>query len=109
MSASMPSKKPLPDVPLLATTEVEVLEEVTTGTGLDAPWRVILFNDNVHTFDEVIFQLMKATGCSKSRAEAHAWEVHTKGKSRVYEGDMEACFRVKSILDEIALITEIQG
>jgi ATP-dependent Clp protease adaptor protein ClpS len=28
------------------------------------PAKVILFNDEVHTFDEVISQLIKATRCS---------------------------------------------
>ena len=27
-----------------------------------SPWRLILFDDNIHTFDEVIEQLIKATG-----------------------------------------------
>ncbi|SHK09734.1 ATP-dependent Clp protease adaptor ClpS [Rhodothermus profundi] len=92
--------KPVSPVP-----EVTVEEE----TRLDAPWRVILYNDDVHTFDEVIFQLMKATGCSLPEAEALTWKVHTEGKAAVYEGSFEACFRVQGVLREIQLITEIQG
>lgn len=86
----------------------EVLEE-EVSTSLDEPWRVILYNDNIHSFDEVIVQLVKATGCSISQAEAHAWRAHVQGKAAVYEGSFEDCLRVKSVLDEIALITEIQG
>ncbi len=82
--------------------------DVTSGTGIDEPARVILFNDNVHTFDEVITQIIKATGCPSSKAEAFAWEVHTQGKATVYSGEMPDCLRVSGILEEIALHTQIE-
>lgn len=82
---------------------VEVDEDVET------PWRVILFNDAIHTFDEVITQLVKATGCSSTEAEQVAWTVHTKGKAMAFEGSFPGCFRVQGVLREIQLVTEIQG
>lgn len=88
-------------------TDVAVEEEKEERT--DDPWRVILYNDEIHTFDEVISQLIKATGCSTSRAEKLAWEVHTTGKAAVYEGSFEECFRVQGVLREIQLVTEIEG
>ncbi|MHB8581267.1 MAG: ATP-dependent Clp protease adaptor ClpS [Ignavibacteriaceae bacterium] len=69
--------------------------------------KVVLFNDNWHTFDEVIIQLIKAINCSFEKARDHAFEVHVKGKSIVYSGDMKDCLRVSSILEEIALNTQI--
>ncbi len=81
-------------------------QETLTDT-LDA-YRVILFNDDVHTFDEVIFQIIKAIRCTRSKAEKHTWEVHTKGLSMVYAGTLPACLKVSSILEEIDLRTEIQ-
>ncbi|NND73137.1 MAG: ATP-dependent Clp protease adaptor ClpS [Rhodothermales bacterium] len=90
-------------------TEVETLVEEDDGTSINNPWRVILFNDAVHTFDDVINQLMKATGCSSQHAEQIAWTVHTKGKALAYEGKFEECFRVQAVLREIQLITEIEG
>ena len=92
-----------------ATPETEVIEEEETATRLDSPWRVILYNDEIHTFDEVIFQLIKATGCTVERAEALAWQVHTQGKANVFEGTFEECFRVQGVLREIQLVTEIEG
>ncbi|MBS1903712.1 MAG: ATP-dependent Clp protease adaptor ClpS [Bacteroidetes bacterium] len=74
---------------------------------IDLPLKVMLFNDNFHTFHEVIGQICKATGTTRDRAEAHAWEVHTKGKSVVFDGDMGECLRVSSVLEEIALHTQI--
>lgn len=74
---------------------------------LDA-YKVILYNDDVHSFDEVIFQIIKATHCTRSKAEKHTWEVHTKGRSVVYAGTLPTCLKVSSILEEINLKTEIQ-
>lgn len=89
--------------------EVEVLVEVATEERVDEPWRVILYNDDVHSFEEVIMQLIKATGCSLQDAERLAWQAHIEGKTSVFEGTFEECFRVQSVLREIQLITEIEG
>jgi ATP-dependent Clp protease adaptor protein ClpS len=86
------------------TRTEELVADVDT---LDS-WRVVLFNDDKHTFDEVIFQIIKAVRCTRSIAEKHTWEVHTKGRSIVYSGNMTKCIHVSAILEEIALKTEIQ-
>lgn len=95
--------------PAAPDTDVQVEEKASTEERLDEPWSVILYNDDVHTFDEVITQLIKATGCSSAEAEKLAWTVHTEGKATVYEGPFEECFEVQSVLREIELITEIKG
>ena len=89
--------------------EVEVHVEERVSEAIDSPWRVILYNDEIHTFDEVIIQLIKALGCSTSQAEAYAWRAHVQGKAKVYEGDFESCLRVQSVLREIELVSEIEG
>jgi ATP-dependent Clp protease adapter protein ClpS len=71
--------------------------------------KVILFNDNIHTFDDVISQLIKAIGCTSERAESYAWEVHTKGKACVFIGEIEKCLKVSGILEEIGLHTQIES
>jgi ATP-dependent Clp protease adaptor protein ClpS len=84
-------------------TEEVVDESIAT------PWRVILYDDDIHTFDEVIAQLMKATGCGLAKAEELTWQVHNEGKAIAYEGEFEECLRVDSVLKEIQLVTEIKG
>ena len=74
--------------------------------GLSA--RVILFNDEDHTFEEVISQIMRATGCSIEEAEALTVEVHERGKAMVFDGPMNACLRVSAILEEISLHTQVE-
>jgi len=69
--------------------------------------RVVLFNDDWHTFDEVIVQLIKAVNCSFEIARGFAFEIHVKGKAIVFSGSMNECLRVSSVLEEIALNTQI--
>lgn len=86
---------------------VEVL--VKERENIETPWRVLLYNDAIHTFDEVINQLTKAIRCNRAYAEEITFKVHNEGKALVYEGDFEPCFEVNNILKEIQLITEIKG
>lgn len=88
---------------------VEIIEEEEEDVDEDSPWRVILYNDEIHTFDEVIEQLVKALKCSTDHAEKLTFKVHNEGKAKVYEGEFEDCFEVNAILKEIQLITEIKG
>ena len=89
-------------------TNIAPVEEKDEDTATQEPAKVILFNDDVHTFDEVIGQLIKAIHCDSTRAEAIAWEVHTQGKALVYEGPMPECLKVSHILEEIDLHTQIE-
>lgn len=88
-----------------SVSEPDIQTEDITTTGLES--KVILFNDDWHTFDEVIAQLIKAVNCSYEKARAYAFEVHVKGKSVVFTGKMKDCLKVSGILEEIALMTEI--
>lgn len=92
-------------------TEVDTLidESIDDGTGNGLGTKVVLFNDNYHTFDQVIKQLMLAIKCSEETAFYHAQTIHTKGKSDVFKGDIQDCLRVSSILQEINLKTQIVG
>ncbi|HEY6952746.1 MAG TPA: ATP-dependent Clp protease adaptor ClpS [Bacteroidota bacterium] len=89
-------------------TNTVPVEQNEDDTLTQEPAKVILFNDEIHTFDEVIGQLIKAIHCDSNRAEAIAWEVHSTGKAVVYEGPMPECLKVSHILEEIALHTQIE-
>ena len=86
----------------------KALPEQHTTQVIIEPWNVILLNDEWHTFDEVIIQLMRATNCAQEKAEAIAWEVHTKGESLCFTGSKERCELVASILEEIKLKTRLE-
>ncbi len=87
--------------------ETEVIDQPDEKE--DTPWRLILYNDEEHTFDEVINQLIKALGCTVAKAEEITMKVHNDGKALVYEGAFEECLKINSVLREIQLITEIKG
>ncbi|MBI5243668.1 MAG: ATP-dependent Clp protease adaptor ClpS [Elusimicrobia bacterium] len=70
-------------------------------------WRVVLFNCDCHTFDEVERQLIKAIHCSLSCARRFSWEVHSKGSAIVYRGHLERCEAVAGILSDIRLIVKV--
>ncbi len=89
--------------------DVEVVVDEETEERLDEPWKVILYNDEIHSFEEVILQLIKATGCSTTDAVRITFNAHLKGKALAYTGSFEECFRVNGVLREIQLVTEIQG
>lgn len=82
--------------------------EIEQNDLLNIPAKVILFNDEFHTFDDVIIQLIKAINCTLEQAEALTWEVHYKGKALVFDGDISECIRVSSVLEEINLGTQIE-
>lgn len=80
-----------------------------TSTFVIEPWNVILINDDWHTFEEVIFQLVKATGCTVEQAQAIAWEAHALGEALCYTGPRERCELVASILEEIELAVRLEA
>ncbi|MFQ5543561.1 MAG: ATP-dependent Clp protease adaptor ClpS [Nitrospiria bacterium] len=90
---------------VLDRPESAVLNEDETEEA--KPWQVTIFDDDVHTIDEVIFQVQKATGVSLEVAFEVTMEVHTQGQSICYAGILEKCEQVASILREISLSVEV--
>jgi len=87
---------------------VEQEKDLTEEIVIQEPPKVVLFNDELHTFDEVIHQIVKATGCAYAKAEALTWQVHNAGKAVVYQGELPRCMEVSGVLEEIELMTQIE-
>jgi ATP-dependent Clp protease adaptor protein ClpS len=89
-------------------TTVETLDERLNESirDTDGPWVVILYNCDCHTFDEVILQLQKATGCPIDKAVAIAVEAHTRGRAIALSGERSECERVAAVLRAIRLQVE---
>ena len=85
-------------------SEIEQDEIVETQT----PAKVILFNDDFHSFDDVIYQLIKAIRCDLEKAKALTFQIHNSGKAVVFGGELAKCIQVSSILEEIQLRTQIE-
>jgi ATP-dependent Clp protease adaptor protein ClpS len=85
---------------------IEVLED------LASPFHLIVWNDEVNTFDWVIETLVEICGHSAEQAEQCAVIIHTRGKYAVKNGDYDT---LKPMCDAItergigATIEEVVG
>ena len=82
-------------------------EESATGDASGDAHRVILYNDDIHAFDDVVRQVQKATGASTEDAFAITMQAHETGRAVCYAGPHDACAKVADILREIGLHVEI--
>jgi len=78
------------------------------GTQLQHPCQVILFNDDWHTFDEVILQVQKATGCNLEEATRITLAAHNEGQAVAFSGPFERCEIVAAKLQQIKLGVSIE-
>ncbi len=69
--------------------------------------KLLLFNDDWHSFDEVALQLVKALKCNTKKAHMLTTKVHYNGKAIIFKGDLEQCLTIGMILEEIDLRTII--
>jgi ATP-dependent Clp protease adapter protein ClpS len=91
------------------TLETPVISNDTDiGNILGKPYNVILFNDETHSMNEVVAQIMKATQCDAGRASAIMMEAHNMGRAIAFSGSLERCEHAESILAEIHLGTKIE-
>ena len=82
-------------------------QQANTGVGSDRDWVVLVYDNDANTFEEVIFILMLATGCSQNEAEIEAWEVHHLGKSVVHHGPEQTCRKAAEIIATIGIRVEV--
>ncbi len=70
--------------------------------------QIILYNDDVNTFDWVIESLVKVCDHDSVQAEQCAWLVHLKGKCAVKNGALEDLRIYKEALTERGLSAVIE-
>lgn len=79
----------------------EVEEQVRT-------WKVVLYNDEDNSFEDVIVLLILYCQHDEYQAEQCALIVHTKGKYAVKEGPREEMKLIASALAENGLTVDIE-
>ena len=97
----------LPSEPDDFDTEWQPEDETNVALAVEGVWCVIVYNDEWHTYDEVILQLQKATGCSLELATTLTREIDMTGRAVVYKGDRLECRKVAAVLREIRLQVEL--
>ena len=65
------------------------IEEVDVLTLTDEPYSLIVWNDEVNTFEWVIETLVEVCGHSSEQAEQCAYLIHHKGKYAVKNGNYD--------------------
>lgn len=88
-------------------TEEIVIEKIETGTSLIS--QLIVYNDDVNTFDWVIKCLIEICSHSNQQAEQLSLIVHFKGKAIVKSGAMEVLKPMKDALCERGLSAVIES
>lgn len=70
----------------IMSTQEKTLEEVITQEDVQKNNEIVLYNDDVNTFDHVIDSLVSACSHSPEQAEQCSLIVHYKGKCTVKTG-----------------------
>lgn len=89
-------------------TKTEVLEELDVLDQVVDSKNLIVFNDDVNTFDHVIESLIKVCKHEPVQAEQCTWLVHYKGKCQVKAGDWETLEPMCTGLLDRGISAEIQ-
>lgn len=81
-------------------TETIEEQEVDLLTDLEKKYQIIVWNDDINTFEWVIETLMEICGHSEEQAEQCALLIHTQGKYAVQHGEYNSLKpKVEAILD----------
>ncbi len=70
--------------------------------------RLILWNDEINTFDHVIYCLMHHLQYNEAESERIAWKVHTEGKCAVLEGSYTEMEIYRKILKAEGLTVSVE-
>ncbi|GGD99659.1 ATP-dependent Clp protease adaptor ClpS [Planktosalinus lacus] len=89
------------------STKEKIQEEIEVLTEEQKNNEIVLFNDEVNTFDHVIETLVYACEHTPIQAEQCAWIVHYKGKCTVKTGSYEELEPRCSLLLDAGLSAEI--
>ncbi|QEK52853.1 ATP-dependent Clp protease adaptor ClpS [Pedobacter aquae] len=85
--------------------ETFTLDEILSS--LKTVHRLILWNDEVNTFDHVIYCLMKYLDYSENQADKIAWTVHNEGKCAILEGSLTEMEVYRKILKQEGLTVSV--
>jgi ATP-dependent Clp protease adaptor protein ClpS len=69
--------------------QISAREEVDVLTATEHPYQLIVWNDEVNTFEWVIETLIEICGHTTEQAEQCALLIHTQGKYAVKHGEYE--------------------
>lgn len=84
------------------------IEKISGKEKTSKSHQLILFNDDVNTFDDVIELLVKYCNQNEIQAEQCAMLVHHTGRCSIKEGSFEELFLIGEMLSVNGLTVEIK-
>jgi ATP-dependent Clp protease adaptor protein ClpS len=88
-------------------TGTATIPEIDTPENSGSDYRVILYNDEWHGLEEVVEQVIKATGCTPERAVEITLEAHNRGRAVCFRNSRERCHQAAGVLRQIRLQCEV--
>lgn len=85
----------------------ELEEAVEARTEIDGENSLIVYNDDVNTFDHVIESLVKICQHEQVQAEQCTWIIHYNGKCSVKQGTMDKLRPMRQALNERGLTAKV--
>src|SRR5574344_1378718 len=96
------------DIKESTKTLKEILDESKISFNMEECSKLILWNDDVNSFEFVIYCLIIYLEFTPEKAETTAYTVHMMGKDIIKKGSKEELEPYKKILDERGLSTTIE-
>lgn len=94
---------------LVNDTYTKQSEDTDTLTAVESPYHLIVWNDDVTTFDWVIETLIEICGHTMEQAEQCAMIIHTKGKYSVKEGNYDFLNPMRNAITERGIGATIEA
>jgi len=85
----------------------QTLERIETGTVIGLDNTIIVYNDDVNTFEHVIDSFIQVLEHSPEQAEQCAWIIHSKGKCKVKQGEYDVLLPLCSAILDRGISAEI--
>lgn len=86
--------------------ELTKIQDQSQAT-LQKEWTLVLFNDEVNSFDFVIDVLCTVCDHTEEQAEQCAWITHYKGKCDILSGAYEELSAKAALMGDVGLTVEI--
>lgn len=74
----------------------------------DESWRVLLYNDQVHSFTDVVALLVIATGFSLEKCHQITLSAHTMGRAEVARADQTRAEEIAAVLTGGGLLAAVR-
>ena len=87
---------------------VEIEEEVITVEEIELSKKIVVYNDDINSFQHVIECLVKYCKHGYEQAEQSALLIHTKGKYAVKEGNYDELKPMRDALTENYIDAKIE-